>query len=85
MRNNPFDHASGNHGRMSNPADTNNPLSQAFAFATPPKNLVAPDIIPVPRETVDTLKSLLSNMTDTFREHGMFELADEAETVVALL
>ncbi len=86
MRNNPFSPGSEQGGKMSNPSDSNNPINQPFAFATPQTSKqITPDLVTVSRDTVDTLKDLLQGMTETFREHGMFDLADEAEMVVELL
>tara|TARA_B100001750_G_scaffold123411_1_gene98030 strand:- start:120 stop:380 length:261 start_codon:yes stop_codon:yes gene_type:complete len=86
MRSNPFSSASDHGGRMTNPSDTNNPINQPFGFATvrrPTEPM--PEVVAVPKDTVDSLKDLLQGMTETFREHGMFDLADEAEMVVELL
>ena len=85
MRNNPFSPSNEEGGRMSNPSDSNNPINQPFAFATQTPKQITPDLVTVHRDTVDSLKDLLQGMTETFREHGMFDLADEAEMVVELL
>jgi hypothetical protein len=39
----------------------------------------------VPNETIASLKTLLGAIAETFREHGMVDLAAEAEEVAALL
>lgn len=86
MRNNPFSPSNEDGGRMSNPSDSNNPINQPFAFATRQSpQQIAPELITVSKDTVDSLKDLLQGMTATFREHGMFDLADETEMVVELL
>ncbi len=39
----------------------------------------------VERSTVEQLKDLLDAISSTFREHGMFDLAAQADDVAALL
>ena len=88
MRNNPFSPGSEQGGRMSNPADSNNPINTPFAFATPrrtPEKPVAPEFVTVPKTTIKNLKDLLGNISTTFEEHGMFELAAKAESIARML
>ena len=87
MRNNPFSTGSEHGNRMTNPADSNNPISTPFSFATPPRTpvQVGPEMSMIEAKTVSSLKSLLGNIAETFREHGMVDLAVEAEKVADLL
>lgn len=73
---------------MTNPADSNNPISTPFSFATRPRSTpvqVGPEMTMIQVDTVNSLKSLLGNIAETFREHGMVDLAAEAEKVADLL
>ena len=72
---------------MMNPREMNNPIPQPFTFATPPSDdkPIAPELVTVPKRTVDELKELLSNISTTFQEHGMFELAAKAESIAQML
>tara|TARA_R100001530_G_scaffold123655_2_gene91674 strand:+ start:121 stop:384 length:264 start_codon:yes stop_codon:yes gene_type:complete len=87
MRNNPFSTGSEEGNRMTNPADSNNPINQPFTFASPPRTpvQVGPEMTMIQVQTVSSLKSLLGNIAETFREHGMVDLAAEAEKVADLL
>ena len=88
MRNNPFSPGSEQGGRMSNPADSNNPINTPFSFASPPRESekpIAPEFVTVPKTTIKNLKDLLGNISTTFEEHGMFELAAKAESIARML
>lgn len=67
---------------MNNPRGMPNLFSQFRTSTTP---VVPPQGTLVPNETVASLKSLLGTIAETFREHGMVDLAAEAEEVAALL
>jgi hypothetical protein len=44
-----------------------------------------PSTVAVKRSTVEQLKNLLDAISSTFREHGMFDLAAQADDVATLL
>lgn len=67
---------------MNNPRGMPNLFSQ---FRTTPAPTLPPQGTLVPNETVASLKTLLGTIAETFREHGMVDLAAEAEEVAALL
>lgn len=87
MRDNPLQpHERGKAGdsrTIRNPQAMPNLFAQfrtnAEPVAIPPQGTL------VPNETVASLKSLLGTIAETFREHGMVDLAAEAEEVAALL
>jgi hypothetical protein len=65
---------------MNNPREMPNLFAQfRRAPALPPQGTL------VPNETVASLKALLGTIAETFRGHGMVDLAAEADEVAALL
>ena len=95
MKSNPMNPSDGNYegsqipdfSTMRDNQRMNNPFSK-FAKYTPPTHDFIPheeDTITVPKETIDSLKTLLGTIAETFREHGMVDLAVEADEVAALL
>jgi len=77
-------------GKSSDSRGMNNPRGMPNLFSQFRTNPADPAPVPpqgtlVPNETVASLKSLLGTIAETFREHGMVDLAAEAEEVAALL
>ena len=71
---------------MTNPSEMQNSINTPFTFATPPSTSPPTrEMAVVPQSTVDALKELLGGIAVTFREHGMFDLASQADEVAALL
>ena len=71
---------------MTNPSEMQNAIPGPFTFATPrPLTVPTPEMAVVPQSTVDALKELLGGIAVTFREHGMFDLASQADEVASLL
>ena len=75
-------------GKASDPRGMNNPRAMPNLFSqfrTNPPPALPPQGTLVPNETVASLKTLLGTIAETFREHGMVDLAAEADEVAALL
>ena len=87
MKNNPLQpHERGRAGdsrTLRNPQAMPNLFAQFRPDGEP--MLVPPQGTLVPNETIASLKSLLGAIASTFREHGMVDLAAEADEVAALL
>jgi aryl-alcohol dehydrogenase-like predicted oxidoreductase len=57
-------------------------MGASWGFSAP---TVSSSAVLVERSTVEQLKNLLSAISSTFRDHGMFDLAAQADDVAALL
>jgi len=96
MKSNPMNPSDGNYegsqipdfSAMRDNQKMGNPFSQ-FTKYTPPASDFIPyseeETVVVPKETITALKTLLDTIAETFREHGMVDLAVEADEVAALL
>tara|TARA_B100001996_G_scaffold351988_1_gene312410 strand:- start:1058 stop:1348 length:291 start_codon:yes stop_codon:yes gene_type:complete len=96
MKSNPMNPSDGNYEGSQIPdfstirdnRKMSNPFSQFTAY-TPPSSDFVPysdeETVVVPKETITALKTLLDTIAETFREHGMVDLAVEADEVAALL
>ncbi len=87
MKNNPLQpHERGKAGDSRTIRDPQGMPNLFSAFrTTPPQAPFVPPGIMVPQETIDSLRGLLVTIADTFREHGMVDLAAQADEVAALL
>jgi len=76
-------------GKSSDSRGMNNPRGMPNLFSqfrtTPSQTPYAPPGVMVQQETIDSLRGLLATIADTFREHGMVDLAAQADEVAALL
>jgi hypothetical protein len=86
MRDNPFSIGRRGRGQMTNPSDMQSTIPGPFTFATrQPAPAPTPGTAVVALSTITALKELLGGIASTFREHGMFDLASQADDVAALL
>lgn len=83
MRQNPFDPNNLQSGTTPDSFKMGNPMHAPFAFKTQNEPVVEDTAINV--EAVETLRELLQTMAKTFEEHDMFELAEQAKSVSAML
>ena len=91
MRENPFDPKKLEKGQHPNSFTMGDPMHAPFAFNSQRNERLQErsdpeyDVIAMDRQTIECLQDLLDTMADTFEEHDMFELAEQAKSVSAML